>query len=563
MINIFKSKYEERKDIFYAIGDRSTLEGFKYMVRCGECGRRFKMERENFCPECNKEIKKENPVILEQKEYLYYNAATNMFVDERITEEGKEIIATVSMLMISLYRPVGQYYPVIGDNSFRLRVRFNISKRTAILYVQKLRYKDDNDWDNDKLSVPFINFTQPIIPHLKNWDIILPNELIDDLRQFMNLKNISKDDYKNIDLYSLAWLNRIRDYNDSARQREILSTLNGASLSRNNKSYFEKNVNRVKRYIASNHKTKEYDEKIFEALCKAMEVDRKLIPKEFEKHYYLNPAALKYVDEHNTFFHNRDIRVNAIEMSRKSGYKLGRIFYNPNRCFHDYFEDDNEDVNLREEVLKAFKTEKNIFYKIRGYQNYAYLYDTAKMINQLRDANIKVKTKGNLRDLHDKISVEINKLEAPKLTFLNSVEKESIDIDKIKFNYAKSPMKLIQLGEKTKTCVASYYEYCLRGYSLIVYLKKKDHIVGLLEVSDKNIVQAKGFNNKLLNNTIQKLISKFAVEKKYYIKTNDISKKIRDKHNDIIKEMENKGPKFEKKSNEARFVNNPFGPFVA
>lgn len=531
-----RKDYEKRKDILYEMFDISEPSNIKTMVRCGECHKKWKAKEENIiCPICGRKIEI-NAIELSINNFKLYNASTTLFIDTIERENGeKEIIASISMLMLSVRRFSRDYYPTIGEDAVRLKIRYNLTKKTALIYSKPIRKSEYQFCHLVGFNYPYINFTQPTIPYFdnKNVDIKLPKELIDDVSELMNVE-IPEDAINSVDIYTLAWLNRVRDYDEAIWQRNILSIL--AERERDtcffneeekNKIY-KKATNRVKRYLATGHKPKQYDENTFNALCMAFDIGRESVPKEFEKYYYLNPYALRFVKEHDVLFENRDIRINAIKSVKKHDTPSFAIY---------------GDTKFKEKALFVFGNENRIYKKIERYGDYEVFSDTVNMVSKIKEKGHKFKTKGNLYDVHDRASKMMRYLEAPDIAFDNTKDEDniiySIKKEEYQFTFAKTPKELLSLGDKTNTCVGSYYRYCMSGGTMIVYIKKGNEPIGILELAERwgrkpSLVQAKGINNRALPIKIQRLVSSFCMDYGLVIGTRDISNEISNTHNRML-----------------------------
>ena len=83
----------------------------------------------------------------------------------------------------------------------------------------------------------------------------------------------------------------------------------------------KKAFNKVKKYLKTGEKSRDYDEIVFKGLCKSMSVNVDTIPKDLIRFYYQNPVAISCAQTHIKLFDNRDIRINAIlSDSGKNGY---------------------------------------------------------------------------------------------------------------------------------------------------------------------------------------------------------------------------------------------------
>lgn len=609
MDNISKIiKYPSRDDILFSMFDR--IKGKKTMVRCGGCKKRFKNQGEtSICPTCGRKITKDTSVILSGTGYKFFNNCTTMFVDGEII--------TISLFILSLSRDSGQHYPFVGENAVRLKVRFDTVKKTAVAYMKNIDL-DESNWRYVKLPAKFLNFTQPIFKYMYRLDIKLPSELV---KEFCNLIEVEDYSGESITLEDLAWLNRTRQSLDECnRQKSILSILSieyyntQKALSSNRDMYYDyltiiednksnpdsfivedmffhnktlgeykkdtkelensiklyderllilkQAVGRVKRYLKSFYKPKNYDEKTFEALCVAKNVCRVDIPKEFQKYYYLYPHALSYIEEHNTLFTNRDIRVNAIKLVQKNNQDSSNIglieFRNKAlRAFGNLEESDIKNLTKKMED----KIELNIYKKIASNGDYNVLYDTVNMILQLRDAKIKdlvIKTKGSLNNLHNRLSKLIQLVSIPNLTFLNTLEKKDVCMEynknSYRFVFAKTPRELFDLGLNMNICVGSYYSSCIRYGTVIVSVEKNGILEACLEFIPRSyskdyseyeeifhiLVQAKGHSNRILDISTQRAVLEFCLIYGIKTMTCDITGNIATKHNLKINESSSK-----------------------
>lgn len=569
---IYKKCYKKRKNVIYEIFNRKSGKKIK-MVRC-YCGKRFKFQENNLvCPKCKEKITKESVVFLDIGEFKLFNFSTYMFLDKK---DNGDILLTLSMLLLTVDRKKFTFYPILGKDAISLKIRFNLSKKTALMYMNKTRC-DEELWDTYKLPTKFVNFTQPTSYYLaNNVDIKLPNEFVCDFCDFIGVDVYNRE----VTLSDLAWLNRLRDFDEAMRWKEILTKLSeeykDISVLKEERLYYKKTVNRIKRYLKTGYKPKNFDEKTFDALCKTYSIERNLIPKEFEKYYYLNSKAISFVREHNLLFKNRDIRINTI-LSATKGYRINMNYHNSNLL-----------NNFRDKALEAFGkkitlTSKNItktkyvpdknsewriFKKVEENEDYIAFYDTVNMILKIRNEGYEIKTKGNLYNLHDKAAKMIRLIDAPDVVFKNTKGISDIiyknENEEYTFIFAKTPRELIELGDNMKICVGSYYNSCINNNMIIIYIKKKNEFLACLEINltkddNGNIIptlfQAKGILNSYLSIKIQKLISNFLLDYSVKIETCDINHNISTIHNDKIdKGLGNKKIKF--KYNELSLICN-------
>lgn len=223
--------YNHNRDIVYYRRDSYGANKKKW-IRCGECGKFYKLTSKKKCPHCESSFKEESAFVFgpeqNRKGFVFYNDKTMMFIDDDVL--------TISMMMFSV-EGYEQYHVKVGEHNFRLKVRFNLKKRTSLLYARPMD-RSDGFWENFFLNGRFNNFTQPASWYDGEVDINLPTELIADFCKSAGLK--VPDERVAID--ELAWLNRLRtDMSDVKRQRfmfrEIKEKLDHIS------GFFENNTN--------------------------------------------------------------------------------------------------------------------------------------------------------------------------------------------------------------------------------------------------------------------------------------------------------------------------------
>lgn len=492
------------------------------MIYCG-CKNRFKLTSDH-CPYCGTKFTEYNAVFIsnnrwEEREkklagFKWFNSTSIMFVDENKIK--------ISLFMLSLRYVVGAHYPMMGECAFSLNIRYDIKKRTAVAYTKNVSCSDDI-WEDVKLP-RFLNFTQPCGCKVDRYDIVLPDEMVAD---FCKIIGVEKPD-KPIGVTELAWLNRTRvTLNEAMRENYILSSFINRMQFRYEESaiiYYKKISDKMKRYLKSRKKTKDYDECIFLALCKTHRADINIIPNNLIKYYYMNPVALRYVDMHLKLYKNRDVCINAILNEVESGSM-------------SYMVSSKADV-----ICEVFDSDIKIYNKVKGNSEYIMLADTARMIKDIRKAGYTFKTKGSLQKLHDEAWKMSLYASVPRgLIFENVKQDKSITIGNYNFNYAKSSDELIDISMKMNHCVATYYSACQRSTKIVYATDKKDNMVACLEISKRRnsfcnespndtyvyLNQAKGHSNSKTSIHIQKLILEFCNMNNITISTCDIYENIR------------------------------------
>lgn len=526
-------EFEQRNNLTYNLYNHSKGD-FINMARCGECGKKFKIEKlPSICPSCKTEITEDNTFKMEEK-WGIYNSSSMIFVD------GDIVTISLMMLVVGIRTFAGEYWPRVVSSRI-LKVKFDTRKRTALVFEKHSKGNCENLIINSDRT--FVNFTQPTdrvhFSRKSNIDITLPEELIRKFLSIIEVDTSEIENLKDLTLKDLAWLNRVRDVKESFRWKEILSTLTAdyddrRYMEREGMEEVAKNINRVKRYLKTGHKPKGYDENIFNALLKSYRINRDDIPKEFERHYYQNPWGLGYVKYHNYLFTNYDVRVNAIKanFNNRGRRYIGLYNYQQNNSFNFG----------RDDVVNVFGGEVNVQKKLKSDLDYRYMYDTVRMLLEIKKEGHKVKTKGSMKEVHDRASKKMKYISVPDIIFENTKDREDeVQVykkNKYTFVYAKSPIELVEIGDIMDICVGSYYRRCSHHGTVIVYLKKDNNILACLEIQEGDwnnvLYQAKGYRNSKLNTEAQKVIVEFCTRNNISIKTHDINKSLADKNNAIV-----------------------------
>lgn len=571
--------YDDRKSIIFEIQDTHQRGMLRNKVRCS-CKRMFLIEgmfeKDITCPHCGHIITKENSVYLKFGRYKAFNSTSMMYLNDDSL--------VISLPMLTLSRTNFNHHLNIGNDFFRLKVKYNISTRTSLAYTDRLR-TEKWAWDKFKLPTKYLNFTQPINNTIDThkYDITLPSGLIED---FFTVLGLEAPKNQNVTLEDLAWVNRLRKpFEECMREKYILSLIVDKKK-RLEEAYTQTNINlrsaintkdvpidnpgdiffdprpydekehkkyveeltrkvgaykerleyhkktegRIKRYLKTDYKPKDYDRNIFDALLESLNIDKKYIPKDLERYYYQYPQAIIFADVQDELYTNRDVRINAIK-STMINYENYRIYS------LDYVEKDI----LRSNIIKAFATEVNIQKKLQGNDNYEVLRDTAKMINEIRNIEktkpienrSKIITKGSIFKVHNSVQEIYNTITLPKITFDLTKDKEDVIYNlkgkEYTFTFEKTPQDLMKIHYDLNICVGSYWEYCKNNSIMIVSIKEDSKYIGCLELRINydgtiKLVQAKGDSNTALKSNIQKLVSEFCNDINCKIGTKDIKK---------------------------------------
>ena len=202
---------------------------------------------------------------------------------------------------------------------------------------------------------------------------------------------------------------------------------------------------------------------------------------------------------------------------------------------HDVF-GTNVDYSARifKEMVKQ-KGEKYVASKIkqlmkndeRGNTAKETLRDLTVLFDKLQNRNFDFTKSHDLYELHmhlaDLVSRQENenrKIRYKDNDFLLEFHDETYSL-----SLAKDTHELIDVGDKMDICVGSYANDDIRKKSKILFLRylESNEPIGCIEIRDRNIVQAKGASNELLEKQEREFVKAWVKNKVLTIATNDLS----------------------------------------
>ena len=157
--------------------------------------------------------------------------------------------------------------------------------------------------------------------------------------------------------------------------------------------------------------------------------------------------------------------------------------------------------------------EKNTVKKITtAGDNSYYLNDVETMVESLIDHNYQLSSedfKGNVKEIHDRLSRELDKIERPNELIAYTVVERSLEkeISGYKFQLAKDTHELIDIGSQMGICVGSYGNRAINKKCNILHIKSGDKYIQCIEVSPElKVVQTKSAFNKKPEGVLKKAI---------------------------------------------------------
>jgi hypothetical protein len=563
------------------------------MVKCDSCKRTYKLKEisrshsiniidyfdknNDFkCLHCENVFSKENTKIVKRKAQndLFFNASTIMFND--VKENNK---FTLSFTIASSEKGYEVVYPVVGNTVYRLKLRFDLDKRTAVIYISNIPGKD-NTLNQAK---GFENVTLPYCNNTKaRLDIIIPKKVV---RTFCKEIGVKYPEGYEVSWEDMQWLNKTRKPINKARRdmyichmikskyyqykydldgdKEYLERVNNdedeffynkKEIERRVDEYslaikYPRKIYRIFRKYLKEGETDKNKKEIFNYLLEINKTTVDYIPKNLLKYYWEYPYALEMVKEHHCHLTNIDRRRNIIKDTEKMFRKNKKNFTRfeshilHGKHYDSYKYDINGfDANSEIDTLKEVFSEEDIYRKLLGSHRFDLLVDTACNISEIRKKGANFKTKGCIQKLHDESSQYLRNLDLSEEQFNNVRSLKDFEVGNgVYIRYAHSQKELGMVGNALKNCVTGYTYNCKRGSTQIAFLEKDRKIEGCLEIEtslnsndNKSLVQAKGYGNCKLSRKNQKYIQKYCEENEIYISTSDINKKIKKKVNEKL-----------------------------
>lgn len=208
-----RKEYPGRNSYLYRRDSIYNLNQEEVWLNC-DCGAKSKQlnEEDVFCKVCNRSLENYEIVDVARDALHFYNRMTTSFIDDDIF--------TISFFVTSVGR-LPDYVPLVfREGSLSMKVRFDRSKRTALIYTTNFKNAKPYIKEQFLRYGKFKNFTQPPWSYYSTTDIKLPPELISDFCEFLGIQK-PKDPHTS--LLDLAWMNRLQTtWKEAVSQRYML-----------------------------------------------------------------------------------------------------------------------------------------------------------------------------------------------------------------------------------------------------------------------------------------------------------------------------------------------------
>lgn len=121
---------------------------------------------------------------------------------------------------------------------------------------------------------------------------------------------------------------------------------------------------------------------------------------------------------------------------------------------------------------------------VNAFDNNYYLSDSARMLKQILAANIEVDNSGNIKEIHDRIMHEYNKMRFRNRTITYEKSEQNFEqtVDDYQFVLAEDTDRLYDIGNTLRICVGSYGERAVAKRCTIVTMQKDNQYVACIEL---------------------------------------------------------------------------------
>jgi len=153
------------------------------------------------------------------------------------------------------------------------------------------------------------------------------------------------------------------------------------------------------------------------------------------------------------------------------------------------------------------------------------LYDTIKFYNKLKPCDFDFAKNYSINELHMYLAEKAAYKENITIEYESWARKLETSSDTYTLSLAEDTNELIRVGAKMHICVGGYADKVLNEKESLIFILR-DNItrlpVGCIEYYDGYIVQAKGPNNRKLQNREIVFVGEWILEKELFIRTDDL-----------------------------------------
>jgi len=161
--------------------------------------------------------------------------------------------------------------------------------------------------------------------------------------------------------------------------------------------------------------------------------------------------------------------------------------------------------------------ENNVFFTLR---------DMSRFYDRLISCDFDFSKKYSINELHDYLADTVTKQNCENEMISYTPDELALTTSDSTFSLVlpKDTHELINVGSEMKICVGSYADEVVYKMCTIYVVKQNDlgTPVGCIEMSGSAVKQAKGKNNKLLQNQVKDFVAKWVIEKELLIATDDL-----------------------------------------
>jgi hypothetical protein len=408
--------------------------------------------------------------------------------------------------------------------------------------------KNKNDF-NKKAVIPFNEYLLEAYKHL-NYGMLSSRIEIKDLKEILSITNLDdlQSRLKNMLSFYLSYLQRLNilvfynqnpyihykeygvaaslrsyEYSNSEDFRKLpnkfrnLKKLRDPGIMKKVNELFGVKTKREKAFLKNNHRLLSSYMTIYES--------KKMFKNQDNVNKILDANALSFNEERYNQYLSIEITENEYLKALIKNFGETTVV---NALTKGVVEHNNKmqkkDDNIPSLLTFKIRTSHNNTLNERYY--YDTIYNYKKIIDIYPEYELPC-SRLRLKDLHDKIASDANKIKQQKIAY--EYEEDFMQmydnkvIDDITFKVALSNTKLVDIGSKMNICVGGYAHSVQSGDIFIVSMEKDSKFIGCLEITKTGVLrQAKGCRNCMLTEDKQIALNKYCLMTNLTVDTRDV-----------------------------------------
>ncbi len=236
--------------------------------------------------------------------------------------------------------------------------------------------------------------------------------------------------------------------------------------------------------------------------------------KTLKKMYRKNPflmGLVHYIDRIG--IKRPDNIMKALKLINSGVLKYGARYTSTISFLRALIKANGESIALKKLNALVNMNPENVVYDI------SYIaYDTIRMYSFVHNKNrIPVDFTGTIMEIHDKLSVQYNKIKHAnrKIEYSAEETKREAEYNGYTVHTAEDTDKLFDIGNKMHICVGSYGDMAVEKKTTIYYITDQNgKYAACIEVKNNKLLQAKGYCNNSLAGDVAEVVKSWVKEKR-------------------------------------------------